>query len=119
MLVDPLEIEAQQWFIESFIADGFDAKRHTCADTCMSVFTEITHARSHEIHDLSRLELRRLMYDDLKRRQPIEAGRLLGTRCAWMALYRPLLSADEFTKFVVLMRQPCALLAADYRPGEP
>jgi hypothetical protein len=114
-LVDPLEIKAQQWFLESFVSDGFDARRHECADACMAVFTGITHAKSREIHDMSRLELRRLLYDDLKRRQPIEVGRLLGTRCAWMALYRPLLSADEFTKFVVLMRNlaPYLLLIID------
>jgi hypothetical protein len=32
------------------------------------------------------------------------AGRLLGTRCAWMARYAPLLTPEEFTKFVILMR---------------
>jgi hypothetical protein len=73
-LVDPLEIEVQRWFIESFIADGFAA-----------------------------------------RRPPIKARRLLGIRYGWMVLYRPLLSADEFTKFVVLMKDlaPYLLLIID------
>jgi hypothetical protein len=114
-LVDPLEIAAQQWFLESFIADGFDARRHECADACMAVFTGITHAKSREIHDLSRLELRQLLYDDIKRREQISPGQLYGTRCAWMAQYSPLLSGAEFTKFVVLMKNlaPYLLLIVD------
>ena len=45
------------------------------------------HARSRELYDLTMLEVRRVLYDDLKGRQPIPAGRLLGTRFAWMARY--------------------------------
>jgi hypothetical protein len=103
MLVEPKEIEAQQWFVKSFIADGFDAPRHTCADACMTVFG-LGHARSREIHDLSRLELRRLLFDDLKRRQPIVPGQLLGTRAHWMTHYQSLLSPSEFTRFYYLMK---------------
>jgi hypothetical protein len=50
------------------------------------------------------LEVRRILYDDIKRRQNIGPGRLLGTRCAWMVRYQTLLSPAEFTKFVVLAR---------------
>jgi hypothetical protein len=50
------------------------------------------------------LEVRRALFDDLKRREQIIPGQLYGTRCAWMAQYAPLLSSAEFTKFVVLMR---------------
>jgi hypothetical protein len=32
------------------------------------------------------------------------AGRLLGTRAAWMSNYQSLLSANEFTKFYFLMK---------------
>src|SRR5215469_14320417 len=53
---------------------------------------------------LTMLEVRRILYADLKRRAPVIPGKLLGTRCAWMSRYAPLLTADEFTKFVVLMR---------------
>ena len=59
---------------------------------------------SGELYDLTMLEVRRVLYDDVKRRQPIPAGRLVGTRCAWMTRYEPLLSEPGFTKFVVLMR---------------
>jgi hypothetical protein len=69
----------------------------------MAVYS-LKHERSRELYDLTMLEVRRVLYDDLKYRQPIAAGRLLGTRCAWLAPYRPLLSESEFTKFVVLVR---------------
>jgi hypothetical protein len=57
--------------------------------------------------------------DNLKRREPIPAGRLVGTRCSWMVRYRPLLSQMEFTKFVVLMRDlaPYLLLIIDSADG--
>jgi len=64
----------------------------------------LSHARRRELYDLTMLEVRRVLYDQVKRRQPITPGRLLGTRCAWMAGYSALLSAEEFTKFVVRMR---------------
>jgi hypothetical protein len=100
-LTDPLELSAQRWYIESFTADGFESRRHECANAAMSVYN-LSHGRSRELYDLTMLEVRRILYDDLKRWQPIVAGRLLGTRCAWMARYRPLLTESEFTKFVVL-----------------
>jgi hypothetical protein len=37
MLTEPLEIEAQRWYVESFFDDGFDFRRHQCADACMAV----------------------------------------------------------------------------------
>jgi len=75
----------------------------------------VDHARSRELSELTMLEVRRILYPDLKGRQPIPAGRLLGTRGAWMARYRPLLSETEFTKVVVLMRDlaPYVLLIVD------
>jgi hypothetical protein len=61
------------------------------------------------------LEVRRVVYDDIKRREPIAAGRLLGTRCAWMSRYKPLLNDPEFTKFAVLAKDlsPFILLLID------
>jgi hypothetical protein len=44
------------------------------------------------------------MYDSLSGRPPIAAGRLVGTREAWMLRYAPLLSPDEFTKFATLTK---------------
>src|SRR6516225_3389308 len=46
----------------------------------------------------------RVMYDSLSGRPPIAAGRLVGTREAWMLRYAPLLSPDEFTKFATLTK---------------
>jgi len=80
----------------------------------MGVF-QLAHARSRELHDLTMLEVRRVLYDDLPQRPQIVPGRLHGTRLAWMARYAPLLSQDEFTKFVTLMRNlsPFVLLLID------
>jgi hypothetical protein len=102
-LTNETEISAQRWFIDSFCQEGFTARRHTCADICMGVY-QLSHARSRELHDLSALEVRRALFDDLKHREQIIPGRLLGTRCAWMTNYQSLLSPSEFTKFYVLMR---------------
>jgi hypothetical protein len=102
-LTDPVELSVQRWYMESFTADGFESPRHECANTAMGVYS-LSHARSRELYDLTMLEVRRVLYDDVKRRAPVIAGRLIGTRLAWMARCRPLLSQDEFTKFVVLMR---------------
>ena len=64
----------------------------------------LSYARSRELYDLRMFEIRRLLYNDVKRRSAIVPGQLFSTRCAWMTRYTPLLSAVEFTKFVVLMR---------------
>jgi hypothetical protein len=102
-LTNEIEISAQRWFIESFCQEGFAAKRHTCSDICMSVY-QLSHARSRELHDLSALEVRRALFDDLHHREQVSPGHLLGTRCVWMTNYQPLLSPAEFTKFYVLMK---------------
>jgi len=65
---------------------------------------QLSHARSRELHDLVMLEVRRVLFDDLKLKDQIIANRLLGTRVAWIANYKKLLSAPEFTKFYFLMK---------------
>lgn len=94
----------QRWYIDSFRVDGFEALRHECANAAMVVYPSLSHTRSRELFDVTMLEVRRVLYGDFKRREPIIAGRLLGIRSAWMARYAPLMNADEFTKFTVLMR---------------
>jgi hypothetical protein len=113
-LTDPLELSAQRWYIDSFTADGFESRRHECANASMAVYN-LSHERTRELYDLTMLEVRRVLYDDLKRREPIIVGRLLGTRCAWMARYEPLLTESEFTKFVILTRNlgPFILMLID------
>ena len=101
-LTDPDEIAIQRWFIESFCADGFQSKRHICADAAMRAFG-VGSVRARELHDLSVLECRRALYD-LKKRTLIHPCRLIGTRCAWMTRYSAILTPAEFTKFVTLMR---------------
>jgi hypothetical protein len=101
-LTDETELSACRWLVESFCQDGFASRRHACADACMGVF-QLSHARSRELHDQVMLEVRRVLYGDLKPREQIIPGRLLGTRAAWMARYSPLLTQSEFTWFCVLM----------------
>jgi hypothetical protein len=101
-LTNETELNACRWYIESFCQEGFASRRHACADAAMGVF-QLTHARSRELHDLCMLETRRILFDVLPPRQPIIAGRLLGTRSGWMARYVPLLSESEFTRFYTLM----------------
>jgi hypothetical protein len=117
-LTDPVELSAQRWYIDSFTADGFESPRYECANAAMAVFN-LSHDRSRELFDMVMLETRRVLYDDLPPRPPIAPGRLVGTRAAWMARYRPLVSESEFTKFVVLMRDlaPYLLLLVDTQGG--
>jgi hypothetical protein len=85
-----------------------------CADAAMGVF-QLSHALSRELYDLRMLEVRRVLYGDVRRRDAIIPGRLHGTRLAWMARHAPLLDEDEFTQFVVLMKglSPFVLLLID------
>jgi hypothetical protein len=114
-VTDSTEQDVQRWFVVSFCEDGFSQLRHECANAAMAVY-QLNHSRSRELYDLTMLEVRRVLYPELKgRRPPIAPGRLLGTRLAWMARYRPLMNAREFTKFVVLMRDlsPFCVLLID------
>jgi hypothetical protein len=113
-LTDETELSAQRWYIQSFSQDGFESRRHQCANAAMAVYN-LSHDRSRELYDLTVLEVRRVLYDDLPPRQPIAAGRLLGTRCVWMTRYAHLMDAVEFTKFVTLTKDlsPFVLLLID------
>jgi hypothetical protein len=71
-LTDALELSAQRWYVESFTEDGFESRRHQCANAAMAVYN-LSHGRSRELFDLTMLEVRRILYDDLKRREPIIA----------------------------------------------
>ena len=80
----------------------------------MNVFS-LSHGRSRELYDLTMLEVRRVLYDDLPQRPQIPPGRLIGTRSAWVVRYASLLDAVEFTKFVTLTKDlsPFVLLLID------
>ena len=76
----------------------------------------MTHERSRELYDLTMLEVRRILYDDVaSKRSPVIPGQLHGTKLAWLTRYAPLMSPAEFTRFVVLMRDlaPYLLLIVD------
>jgi hypothetical protein len=61
------------------------------------------------------LEVRRVLYDDVKRRPRIAPGHLIGTRLGWITRFAHLLTETEFTKLAVLMRElaPYVLLLLD------
>jgi hypothetical protein len=113
-LTNPTEQDVQRWFVTSFCEDSFSQQRHQCANAAMAVHS-LSHARSRELYDLTMLEVRRVLYDDLPPRPLIVPGRLFGTRTAWMTRYAPLMSAAEFMKFVVLVHglSPFILLLID------
>jgi hypothetical protein len=113
-VTDPTEQDMQRWFVTSFCDEGFESRRHECANAAMAVYG-VSHSRSRELYDLTMLEVRRVLCDDLPPRPPIAAGRLLGTRAAWMIRFRPLMNECEFTKFFVLVRDlgPFVVLLVD------
>jgi hypothetical protein len=113
-VTDPSELGMQRWYVDSFLDGAFELRRHQCADAAMQVYG-VRHERSRELYDLTMLEVRRVLYDDLPPREPIAAGRLIGTRGAWMIRFRPLLNESEFTKFVILVRDlsPFVILLVD------
>ena len=96
------ERATQRWYIQSFCVEGFEARRHSCANAAVRAFG-LDHGRAREVFDLSMLEVRRVLFDDLKRHKPV-ISRLRGTHCFWMTKLRPLLSDIEFAKFYWLMR---------------
>jgi hypothetical protein len=114
-LTDQVELSAQRWYVESFTQDGFESRRHECANVAMGVH-QLSHARSRELYDLTMLEVRRILYDDVAHKRPaILPGQLNGTKLAWLTRYAPLMSPAEFKRFVVLMRDlaPYLLLIVD------
>ena len=69
------------------------------------------------MYDLTMLECRRLIYDDLPPRPPIAPGRLVGTRGCWAVRYAHLLDADEFTKLYVLTKNLSPFVLLLIAPG--
>jgi hypothetical protein len=80
---DSKERDVQRWFVESFCDDGFEHRRCECGDAARTVYG-VSHARSRELYDLTMLEVRRVLYNDLPQHPQIVPGRLHGTRFAWM-----------------------------------
>jgi hypothetical protein len=102
-VTDEKERDMQRWLVTSFLGGAFELKRHQCCDACMSVYG-VRHERSRELFDMTLLAIRQVMFDSLPPRPPIAAGRLIGTRGAWVLRYRPLLNDSEFDRFFVLTR---------------
>jgi sigma-70-like protein len=102
-VTDPREVGVQRWYVDSFIEGAFELRRHECADAAMAVYG-LSHSRSRELHDLTLLECRRILYDDLPPRPPVVPARLVGTHAQWMTRYAHLMDAAEFSKFFALTK---------------
>jgi hypothetical protein len=100
---DLAEREAQRWYVASFLDGWFELRRFQCANSAMLVYG-LSEARSRELYDLTVLEVRRILYADLKPRL-IDPESLHGTRAARLLRYRAYLSREEFSKFVLLMKE--------------
>jgi hypothetical protein len=96
------ERDVQRWLVDSFIDASFAQCRCACADAAMAVHG-VNYNRSRELYDLTMLEVRRVLYHDIERREPICAltrrGRVHEIRHA---------DAKSFPVFT-----------SDYRPGFP
>ena len=111
---DPFERRAQRWFIERFIDSGFALKRHEAADCVMRVFG-ITHPRSRQLHDLTMLEVRRQLIGE-KRLPLITPDLLKGTKLEALRRYGRFLSAADFSKLAVLLKDLAPSLVLEMRP---
>jgi hypothetical protein len=119
------ELEAQRWFIESFIDSGFRLRRHQASDGVMQVFN-LDHSRSRQLFDLTMVAVRRELLPNRRLRLlgPLD---LRGTKSEALMRYAKYLSSEEFTRLAVLLRDvapsvvltvnPCTACAV--RKGEP
>ena len=99
---DPFELDAQKWFVESFIDCGFHIRRHEAADSAMKVYG-LDHARSRQLFDLTMVAVRRELLP-VRRLQMVTSFQLRGTKIQALIRYAKYLSTDEFTRLAVLLR---------------
>ena len=102
-LSEEAELATMRWYVDSFVGGAFEIARHKCANAAMLAFG-LTHDRSRELYDLCLLEIRRLTYDELPPRKPVHPAQLSHSRGRWMMRLAPLMSPEEFTRFVYLAR---------------
>jgi Sigma-70 region 2 len=96
------EREAQRWYVESFIDAGFELRRHEAANAAMKVYG-LAHKRSRELYDLTLLEIRRVLWAETTHGS-ISREKLKGTKSMPLLRYSNFLTPEEFTKFVLLMK---------------
>jgi hypothetical protein len=113
-LSDPAELQTTRWYVTSFLDGAFELRRFKCCDAPMVVHG-LSHERARELYDLCLLECRRVTYDSLPQQPTIAAGRLVGTRSAWMLRYAHLLDAAEFDKFFRLSRDLSPFVVGAHR----
>jgi Sigma-70 region 2 len=100
--IDPYELQAQRWFIESFIDCGFRIRRHEASDAVMQVFG-LDHARSRQLFDLTMVAVRRELLPN-RRLTLVTPFDLRGTKIQALIRYAKYLSSEEFTRLATLLR---------------
>jgi DNA-directed RNA polymerase specialized sigma24 family protein len=111
------ELDAQRWFVDSFIDCGFHIRRHEASDAVMKVFG-LDHSRSRQLFDLTMVAVRRELIPD-RRLSPVTAFDLRGTKIQALVRYAKYLSSSEFTRLAVLLRDvaPSVVLTVNPRNG--
>jgi Sigma-70 region 2 len=110
---DPSELAAQKWLISSFIDAEFGLRRCDASNAMMSVHG-LTHAQSRRLFDLTLVSIRRELLTD-RRLALIRPSSLARTRSEAIVRYARFLSAEEFTRLAVLLKDiaPSVVLTID------
>lgn len=112
---DAYELDAQRWFVESFIDCGFHIRRHQASDSAMSVFG-LDHARSRQLFDLTIIGVRRQLLPN-RRLNPVSPFDLRGTRSEALIKYAQFLSSEEFSRLATLMKDVAPSVVFTVKPA--
>jgi hypothetical protein len=108
------ELSAQRWYVESFIDSGFRLRRHEAADAMMQVYG-LDHARSRQLFDLTMVAIRRELISE-RRLAPVAPVTLRGTKSQALIRYAKILSAQEFTRLAVLLKDVAPSVVYTVKP---
>lgn len=111
---DRYELDAQVWFIESFIDCGFCIRRHEASDAVMQVFG-LDHSRSRQLFDLTMVAVRRELLPH-RRLRPVAPHQLRSTKGEALIRYARYLSSEEFSRLAALLRDVAPSVVFTVRP---
>jgi hypothetical protein len=101
--VDCYELFAQRWLVQSLVDADFALRRFQASDAMSAVYG-LSFDRSPWIYDVTIISIRRLLLTDRGRLVPINPRSLLSTRSRALVNFAKFLSAEQFTKLAVIMR---------------
>ena len=96
------ELAAQRWYVESFIDCGFKIRRHQASNAVMEVYA-LDHARARALFDLTMVAIRRELINE-RRLPPVAPASLRHTKSQALIRHAKILSAQEFTRLAILLR---------------